>query len=93
MNVTSDTTAVTNRGEREVQLTGACLPADTAGAAGLAIARPRWSNPGYRALRGHTPPARASLPAPRQTALKNVIKIVVAFISKDLQNLCLKKKN
>lgn len=86
MNVTSDTTAMTNRGEREVQLTGACLPADATGAAGLAIARPRSPNPGYRALPNHTAPARASRPAPQQTALKNVIKIVVAFISKDLQN-------
>lgn len=86
MNVTSDTTAMTNRGEREVQLTGACLPADAAGAAGLAVVRSWSPNPGYRALSSHTPPGRASRPAPQQTALKNVIKIVVAFISKDLQN-------
>lgn len=73
MNVTSDATAMAKRAEREARLSGA---SDAAGAAALVV-----PNAGYRAL-----PGRASPPAPQQTALKNVMKIVVAFISKDLQN-------
>lgn len=55
------------------------MPAHTAGAAGRA-----GPNAGYGALRTR-PPAPPSQPR-GETAFKNVVRIVVAFISKDLQN-------
>lgn len=89
VNVTSDATAMTNRGGAggpANRCLPPCLPTRPEQLGLRSPGRRRQSRGTGLFLPSHTPPARASLPVPQQTALKNVIKVVVAFISKDLQN-------